>query len=410
MYPTSRVAHVASVGHGLGMDGRDALLAWFDERARDLPWRRTRDPYAIWVSEVMLQQTRVETVIPYFERFLARFPTLADLAAAEEQAVLAAFSGLGYYRRARLLHRGAREAHARHGEVPRDRAARRALPGIGDYTAGAIGSIAFGLQEPIVDGNVVRVLSRVHRIEAEHGPAKVRKVLWSLAGQWAVGERPGDLNQALMELGATVCVPRAPRCDGCPLAPHCAVAGTALAAELPRLPARKEKAVVALRAAVVRDATGRLGLVRQEGALYGGMHGCVTVEGTAATRIAGLRAALEATFPGAVLEPTPCATLEHVLTHRTLRVRVHRAVGSGVLDAGRAGFYDAAGLETVGLSTLTRRLVEAGADDAAQARASRPAPGSRASGRRRAEASSSEGPTPAPPSSPTPRRSPARRA
>ncbi|MBC7172514.1 MAG: A/G-specific adenine glycosylase, partial [Polyangiaceae bacterium] len=202
---------------------RSALLEWFDRAQRDLPWRRTLDPYAIWVSEVMLQQTRVETVIPYYERFLTRFPTPAALAEAEEDAVLAAWSGLGYYRRARMLHAGAREVVATYGgAVPEAREARLALPGVGRYTAGAIGSIAFGKPEPIVDGNVARVLSRVRFIETPPGRADTERRLWDEAERLVYGERPGALNQALMELGATVCTPSSPRCTECPIARACA--------------------------------------------------------------------------------------------------------------------------------------------------------------------------------------------
>ena len=159
-------AHADDEGAAWATDVRAALLAWYDLSARDLPWRRTRDPYAVWVSEVMLQQTRVDTVIPYYERFMARFPTPERLAAAPEDDVLGMWSGLGYYRRARMLHRGAREVVARYGgEVPREPEDRRALPGVGRYTAGAIGSIAFDRPEPLVDGNVARVLARLRAID-----------------------------------------------------------------------------------------------------------------------------------------------------------------------------------------------------------------------------------------------------
>ena len=178
---------------------RRKLLAWYDRAARDLPWRETRDPYAIWVSEIMLQQTRVETVIPYYERFLERFPTALALAEADEDAVLSQWSGLGYYRRARLLHAGVREVVAEYGgRVPEDADARLALPGVGRYTAGAIGSIAFGREEPVVDGNVTRVLARLFRIGTPVGAAVTSKRLWDEDCCLVRGPRPGDLNQALM--------------------------------------------------------------------------------------------------------------------------------------------------------------------------------------------------------------------
>ena len=167
------------------------LLRWYDREARELPWRGTRDPYAVWVSEIMLQQTRVDTVIPYYERFLGRFPTARALAEADEDAVLSHWSGLGYYRRARLLHAGVREVVERYGgEVPEDPDARRALPGIGRYTAGAIGSIAFGRPEAIVDGNVTRVLARLRAIDLPVGTTPMTKRLWLEAEALVPNERP----------------------------------------------------------------------------------------------------------------------------------------------------------------------------------------------------------------------------
>lgn len=198
------------------------LLSWFDANRRDLPWRRDRDPYRIWVSEVMLQQTQVATVIPYFSRFLDRFPTLADLAQADEQDVLRLWEGLGYYRRARDLLRSARLIAERHGGVfPRDPADLEGLPGLGTYTRNAVLSQAFDLPLPILEANSQRLLSRLfgHADDPRQGPA--RKRLWHAAEQVMPARRAGDFNQALMELGALVCVPDEPRCGECPLSPRC---------------------------------------------------------------------------------------------------------------------------------------------------------------------------------------------
>ena len=246
---------------------RDALLSWFDAAKRDLPWRRTRDPYAIWVSEVMLQQTRVETVIPYWTRFLRDFPDARALAEAPLDAVLARWAGLGYYRRARMLHAGAQAVVARHGgAVPADWDQLRALPGVGDYTAGAIGSIAFGLPVPVVDGNVERVLTRLHAMPGDPREAKTRRRVWSLARALAEGPRPGDLNQALMELGATVCAPASPRCLVCPLRAWCAAAAEGAPERYPEKSPKKDvprepwTALVATREGalwLVPSATGR---------------------------------------------------------------------------------------------------------------------------------------------------------
>jgi A/G-specific adenine glycosylase len=201
---------------------RSALLRWYRTHRRDLPWRDTDDPYAIWVSEVMLQQTQVATVIPYYERFLERFPDPASLARADEEEVLGMWSGLGYYRRARALRQGAIAVVERHGgRLPRDPRSLQALPGIGRYTAGAIASIAFDTPAPILDGNVRRVLSRLLAVGNERPPRAVERHLWDVAAALAEGPHPGDLNQALMELGALVCLPRKPRCDSCPLRSRC---------------------------------------------------------------------------------------------------------------------------------------------------------------------------------------------
>ena len=202
---------------------RRSVLAWYAREKRDLPWRRTRDPYAIWVSEIMLQQTRVETVIPFYERFLRRFPDVASLARAREPAVLAAWSGLGYYRRARNLHAAARDIVREHsGRIPESREALLALPGIGGYTAAAIASIAFGRPEAAVDGNVTRVLARIEGLRGRRDSAALRGRVRALAESLAQGTRAGDWTQALMELGATICLPREPLCDRCPAARFCA--------------------------------------------------------------------------------------------------------------------------------------------------------------------------------------------
>jgi A/G-specific adenine glycosylase len=199
---------------------RAPILRWYRREKRDLPWRRTADAYAIWVSEAMLQQTTVAAVVPYWERFLGRFPDAAALASSDEEEVLALWSGLGYYRRARALREGALVVMERHGgRLPDEVQALMALPGIGRYTAGAIASVAFGRETPVVDGNVKRVFSRLFAIRGEGAAAE--RAYWSIAEALVPGATPGDWNQAVMELGATVCTPRAPRCPACPVAGRC---------------------------------------------------------------------------------------------------------------------------------------------------------------------------------------------
>ena len=201
---------------------RRSILRWYLKHRRDLPWRLSRDPYAIWVSEIMLQQTRVETVIPYYRRFLERFPSVTSLAKSRERNVLAAWSGLGYYGRARNLHDAASCIVREHdGCVPSDLAALRRLPGIGAYTAAAIASVAFGRPAAAVDGNVIRVLARISGWRGRRDSALLRRRVGALAEGLASGPLPGDWTQALMELGATVCLPRTPRCEDCPARAVC---------------------------------------------------------------------------------------------------------------------------------------------------------------------------------------------
>jgi A/G-specific adenine glycosylase len=198
------------------------LLDWYAAQRRPLPWRATRDPYCIWVSEVMLQQTQVATVIGYYERWLRRFPNVAALATADTEDVLRAWEGLGYYSRARNLQRAAQHVVERHGgQLPVSVAELLELPGIGRYSAGAIASIAFAADEPAIDGNIVRVLTRLFGLRGDPKRAPLAARLWELARQLLPKGRAGEFNQALMELGATVCTPRAPACAGCPVREHC---------------------------------------------------------------------------------------------------------------------------------------------------------------------------------------------
>jgi A/G-specific adenine glycosylase len=208
---------------------RRRLLEWYERSRRDLPWRRSRDPYAIWVSEIMLQQTRVAVVVERYQAFMARFPTLLSLALAPEQEVLAAWSGLGYYRRARMLHKAAQYvADHFQGNLPQTAAELRLLPGIGAYTAAAVASIVHGERVAVVDGNVERVICRMEGWKAGSrvgGGAQLRRRIEALAAELVCPERPGDSNQALMELGATLCSPRNPRCEECPVADDCKTQG-----------------------------------------------------------------------------------------------------------------------------------------------------------------------------------------
>jgi A/G-specific adenine glycosylase len=239
---------------------RKALLGWYDAEKRDLPWRRNNDFYPVWISEIMLQQTRVEAVTPYFLRFMELFPDVRALAGAEESRVLAAWSGLGYYSRARNLHRAAKTI-AEEGE-PRDFVSIRALAGVGDYTASAIASIALGEPRAAVDGNVMRVISRLGNDAADIRAGKTRRRFAEEAARLLDRRRPGDFNQAMMELGATVCTPKTPDCSRCPVARFCGARTAGTAAQLPVKLAGKPAREVALDVAVLaRD--GRIFLVER---------------------------------------------------------------------------------------------------------------------------------------------------
>lgn len=314
---------------------RAALLAWWDRGRRDLPWRRTRDPWAILVSEVMLQQTTVAAVVPYWERFLSRWPRPQDLARAGEDELLSAWAGLGYYRRARHLQAAAREV-AEAGGLPRTAAGLQALPGVGAYTAAAVASIAHGEPVAAIDGNVERVLARLFALAQDPRSAAGRATLRAHAQALLARERPGDFNQALMELGATVCRPVAPQCLLCPLREACAARARGRPEAFPRRPPRAA-AVPMLRAAalVVRD--GRVLLRRRHVAPNAGFLELPDVElplrggedlddaarpaAPAATR--RLRRAVEAELARAGLraragEPLP--PVRHAITRWTIRV------------------------------------------------------------------------------------------
>lgn len=254
------------------------LLAWWDSGHTELPWRRNRDPYAVWVAEVMLQQTQIATVIPYYERWMARFPTVEELAAAPLDDVLKLWEGLGYYSRARHLHAAAQIVAGKHaGRLPRTTSALMKLPGIGRYTAGAIASIAYDVAAPALDGNVIRVLSRLYDIDEDATQSSTRNLFWRLAEELLPATRPGDFNQALMELGQQVCAPQNPRCLICPLNELCLARQRGTQLERPVRPPRRRTPHYDVVAAVIwRDGRpapdGTLLIARRPlGGLLGGL-------------------------------------------------------------------------------------------------------------------------------------------
>ena len=312
---------------------RRRLLDWYRANRRDLPWRHTRDPYAIWISETMLQQTRVETVIPYWERFLARFPTVDALADAEADDVMQHWAGLGYYSRARNLQAAARSVVDEHGgALPDSVEALQTLKGVGRYTAGAVASIAFDRPAPILDGNVKRVLARVLHIRDDVTRPATERQLWATAEELAAGPSPGDLNQALMELGALVCTPRKPRCPACPIARDCAArkAGDAEALPIKRRATRVRK-LEGVAAWLTRG--GRVLAVRRppEG-LLGGLWELPGGElETGENAEQGLARCLRERVGMVAKDTTAVGQVKHVFTHRALTLHVYR----GAAPAGR---------------------------------------------------------------------------
>ncbi len=349
------------------MRHRDELLSWFDRHRRDLPWRRTSDPYLIWLSEVMLQQTRVETVLSYYERFLLRFPTIEALAAAEVEEVLALWSGLGYYRRARQLHAAARQV-AESGEgFPRTYDGLRALPGVGDYTAAAVGSIAFGIAEPVLDGNVERVLSRFLALGVDPRSRGGRDRLLAAGRELLSPLRPGDSNQAMMELGATLCLPRAPRCLLCPLSSGCRAAAAGEQDLYPPPKRRRDTVRVRWVVAVVEEPGGVLLFRRPEGStLLAGTWELPWVEALSAPGPDEIQphpaAGLAERYGGRWrLEGPSLARVRHGITYRDIEVDVHRATvrAGGFQEGIEAGFFDAAARVRLPLSSLVGKVLAA---------------------------------------------------
>lgn len=250
----------------------DRVLEWYSLHARSLPWRGNPDPYVVWVSEIMLQQTRVETVIPYFIKWMERFPDIHSLAAASQEQVLSAWEGLGYYSRARSLHRAAQTLVEEYGgKLPRQARTLRRLPGIGPYTAGAIASIAFGADEIALDGNIRRVLARVFDVDVPARSPEGERVLIELAAAHLPEGKAGEYNQALMDLGAMVCTPRSPDCSHCPLAEICRARALGIQEQRPVLAEKPEQPHYTVTAAVIQRDGQVLIARRPENGLLGGL-------------------------------------------------------------------------------------------------------------------------------------------
>ena len=328
---------------------RRQLLRWYDRNRRDLPWRRTQDPYRIWVSEVMLQQTRVQAVIPYYERFLQEFPDMRALAAAQEEKVLACWSGLGYYSRARNLRKAARVIVRQHGGAfPRDLRQAEALPGVGRYTAAAVLSIAYAVPVPVLDGNVARVVSRLYAVRTDPKTPRGRAFLLQHAAGLLSPRRPGDFNQALMELGATVCLPQQPRCPACPLRRNCVAYRHGEVEKFPATPRKARPVRRHLVAALVRDPAGRWLLLRRP---------------RAAARLGGFwevplweRSEVGGAPPGIVLKER-LGNLRHTITNNRLEIEVFAAALTGRKAPPRARWIAPTALNRRAVTSVTRKAL-----------------------------------------------------
>lgn len=312
-----------------------ALLSWYDRCARVLPWRGFHDAYRTWVSEAMLQQTRVETVLSYYSRFLSLFPTLQSLAEASEADVLKAWEGLGYYSRARNLWKGARQVAEEYGGVlPEDPAKLRTICGIGPYTAGAIASIAYDIPVPAVDGNVIRVLSRLCGIRTNALKPETYRRIESAAATLVPPERPGDHNQAMMDLGATVCVPGTPDCAHCPLTAFCDAYAAGDASDLPVLPRSKPPKVIPWAVLLIRRGSSVLMRVRTERLLQG-LWCFPMIEGDLPPEETRRQAEKKLKIPLTALKDAGSA--RHVFTHQVWQMRLYET-GAEASASAPAGY------------------------------------------------------------------------
>lgn len=338
-------------------------MTWFDREKRSLPWRETRDPYRIWVSEVMLQQTTFSAVSPRFARFLERFPDVGSLAAATEDDVLAAWSGLGYYARARNLRRAAIEIVRDHeARIPRDSEVLRHLPGFGSYMSAAVASLAYGARLPAIEANVERVVSRLFAIPGDAGSPSLRQTVALRAEKLLPRLRPGDLTAALMDLGQLVCTPRRPACGVCPLGEDCAGRETGQPERFPGRRPRPEPVRVSLAAAVARR-NGRLLLVRRRSSWLDGLWEFPSAEGTSP---AGARRALSrrlAELELVISGSAPIGRARHAVVNRRLEITVfparRRAAGGAGPGPDRARWFLPDEFESAAVPTLTRKIAAA---------------------------------------------------
>ncbi len=369
---------------------RKQLLGWFRQFQRDLPWRRSKDPYRIWLSEIMLQQTRVAAVIPYYERFLERFPEVNALAAAPQEEVLRLWSGLGYYSRARNLQHAAQQIAAKHdGAFPRNEAEALELPGIGSYTAAAILSIAYGAKHAVLDGNVARVLARLFAVRGDLRDTKRWRGLQKQANALLDPKSPGDWNQAMMELGATLCTPRAPQCLLCPVGQFCRARKLGIAESLPAVRKKRATEQITLASAVLVDSFGHTLLLpppeaqaqpqsNEVSALASKMwhFPTVAVARNAEEELLGfLRGLSRSLAKTRKVVLRPVATVRHAVTYRAITIHIFHAQVDPlphVSDAKAVSLAELSEHASLAISNLTRKIARAALANTSASAAVRP--------------------------------------
>jgi len=310
-------------------DNMNKLIKWYQENKRDLPWRRSFNPYHTWISEIMLQQTQVQTVIPYFLRFIEAFPAIDDLANANEEEVLKKWEGLGYYSRARNLHKCAKEIDVKHqGVLPNEYKSLLKLPGIGPYTAGAILSIAFNQKQPAVDGNVFRVFSRLFMIDDDIALPKTRKVFESKVLDEMKDFSPSEFNQALMDFGATICTPKQPKCIECPLKDQCLAFESGYELDYPVKVKKTKQTIVPMIVAIIRDGDNHFFMrKRPDKGLLAGLYEFVTFQGHFEDDLINY---LNLHYDMTIKSVKALGEVNHVFTHRKWIMSVYEVEVSGV--------------------------------------------------------------------------------
>ncbi|HET7212354.1 MAG TPA: A/G-specific adenine glycosylase [Terriglobia bacterium] len=349
---------MVSLDRPLAAAARRSLLRWYQRRSRKLPWRESKNPYTVWVSEIMLQQTQIETVIPYYQRFIREFPTVSRLAEAPLERVLELWSGLGYYRRATNLHQAAREIAAKHGGAfPREMEQALSMPGVGNYTARAVLSIAYNQPYAVLDGNVARVMARVLALRGNLHQPRFRRLIEENLELLLSRRSPGNFNQAMMELGQTLCLPRSPRCSVCPLCQGCGGFQLGRAASYPEPRPRRQAEEWHLATAVLYRNQQVMLIRGLDDGLLGDLWNFPSALGqTSKEALARLREKLRSELGTAPLLAAPEHKLHHNITHRSIQVHVYEGNLSTGPVRGKFRWFHSRTIERAAVSQLARKI------------------------------------------------------